>query len=141
MWVALNPLHRKPSKKTQKFNYFWVFSIDLCTKVLFIDSKISSSHLSPAQHLRILQVIDFIEFLYFAQFASNPSKALFFKALRGVMSSFQQSYPQFLGTASKDHEKQQLIGVFKKFYELHAVKIDVFNVSANPSELLNAKVA
>jgi hypothetical protein len=61
--------------------------------------------------------------------------------LRGVTPSFQQSYPQFLGTASKDHEKQQLIGVFKKIYELQTVRIDVFNVSSNQPELLNAKVA
>jgi hypothetical protein len=82
-----------------------------------------------------------IELLFSAQFASNPSKALFFKALRGMVPSFQQSYPQFLGTASKDHEKQQLIGVFKKFYELQAVKISVIHVSSIKPEFVNAKVA
>ena len=56
------------------------------------------------------------------------------------MHSFQQSYPQFLGTASKGHEKQQLIGVFKKFYELQAVRIDAFNASTNKHKLVNAKV-
>jgi hypothetical protein len=61
--------------------------------------------------------------------------------LRAVEQSFQQSYPQFLGTASKGLEKQQLIAVFKKFYELQAVRIDVFNVSPKPLKVLNAKVA
>ena len=31
--------------------------------------------------------------------------------------SFQQSYPQFLGTPSKDLEKQQLTCDFKNIYE------------------------
>ena len=31
--------------------------------------------------------------------------------------SFQQSYPQFIGTASKDHEKQRLTRDFKNIYE------------------------
>ena len=31
--------------------------------------------------------------------------------------SFQQSYPQFIGTASKDLEKQQLTHDFKNIYE------------------------
>jgi len=55
--------------------------------------------------------------------------------------SFQQSYPQLLGTASKDHEKQQLMGVFKKFYELQDVRIDVSHVATNARKVLNAKVA
>jgi hypothetical protein len=57
------------------------------------------------------------------------------------VQGFQQSYPQFLGTASKALEKQQLIGVFKKFYELQAVRIDAFNASTNQHKLVNAKVA
>jgi hypothetical protein len=57
------------------------------------------------------------------------------------VQGFQQSYPQFLGTASKALEKQQLIGVFKKFYELQAVRMAVLNVSTNASKVLNAKVA
>jgi hypothetical protein len=73
------------------------------------------------------QVIDFIEFLSFAQFASNPIKALFFKGFGGIKQSFQQSYPQFIGTASKGHEKQQLKRDFKNIYEqendrMHASK-------------------
>jgi hypothetical protein len=51
--------------------------------------------------------------------------------LRAIEQGFQQSYPQFLGTASKGLEKQQLIGVFKKIYELQAVRIDVSIVSIN----------
>jgi hypothetical protein len=58
-----------------------------------------------------------IGFYISAQFASNPIKALFFKALRAIERGFQQSYPQFLGTPSKDLEKQQLTCVFKKLYE------------------------
>lgn len=41
--------------------------------------------------------------------------------------SFQQSYPQFIGTASKDLEKQRLTCDFKNIYEqendrMHASK-------------------
>jgi hypothetical protein len=61
--------------------------------------------------------------------------------LRAVGQSFQQSYPQFLGTVSKGLEKQQLIAVFKKFCELQTVRIDVFNVSLKSFKVLNAKVA
>jgi hypothetical protein len=61
--------------------------------------------------------------------------------LRGIAHSFQQSYPQFLGTPSKALEKQQLNGVFKKFYELQAVRIDVFNASPTQHKILNDKVA
>jgi hypothetical protein len=61
--------------------------------------------------------------------------------LRGVGQTFQQSYPQFLGTVFKGLEKQQLIAVFKNFYELQAVRIDVFEVSPKPAKVLNAKVA
>jgi len=62
-------------------------------------------------------VIDFIQLYESAQFSSNPSKALFFKAFRGIRMSFQQSYPQFIGTASKDLEKQRLTCDFKNIYE------------------------
>jgi len=58
-----------------------------------------------------------IEFCESAQFSSNPIKALFFKAFEGIRSSFQQSYPQFFGTASKALEKQQLTCDFKNIYE------------------------
>jgi hypothetical protein len=61
--------------------------------------------------------------------------------LRAVGQSFQQSYPQFLGTVPKGLEKQQLIAVFKKFCELQTVRIDVFNVSLHFHKVLNAKVA
>jgi hypothetical protein len=61
--------------------------------------------------------------------------------LRAIEQGFQQSYPQFLGTASKGLEKQQLIGVFKKIYELQAVRIDDSIVSTHRPQVLNAKVA
>jgi len=73
-----------------------------------------------------------IGFYISAQFASNPIKALFFKALRAIEQCFQQSYPQFLGTPSKDHEKQQLTSVFKKLYEQSNDKtmtLKVFNAA------------
>jgi hypothetical protein len=73
-----------------------------------------------------------IGFYISAQFASNPIKALFFKALRAIEQGFQQSYPQFLGTPSKDHEKQQLTSVFKKLYEQSNDKtmtLKVFNAA------------
>jgi len=65
-----------------------------------------------------------IGFYISAQFASNPIKALFFKALRAIAQSFQQSYPQFIGTASKDHEKQQLTRCFKNIYEQEFTKCE-----------------
>ena len=34
----------KSIEKTQKYLNFWVFSIDLCTKVLFLDFKILSGN-------------------------------------------------------------------------------------------------
>jgi hypothetical protein len=37
--------------------------------------------------------------------------------LRAIAQGFQQSYPQFIGAASKDHEKQQLTRCFKNIYE------------------------
>jgi len=37
--------------------------------------------------------------------------------LRVIAQGFQQSYPQFIGTASKGHEKQQLTCCFKNIYE------------------------
>jgi hypothetical protein len=61
--------------------------------------------------------------------------------LRTIAQGFQQSYPQFLGTASKELAKQRLIGVSKKFYELQADRIDVSIVSTNRLKVLNAKVA
>jgi hypothetical protein len=42
--------------------------------------------------------------------------------LRGIGQSFQQSYPQFFGTASKDHEKQRLTRDFKNTYEQEMTK-------------------
>jgi hypothetical protein len=61
--------------------------------------------------------------------------------LRAIAQGFQQSYPQFLGTASKALEKQQLNDVFKKFYELQTVKMDVSIDSTNRYKGLNDKVA
>jgi hypothetical protein len=61
--------------------------------------------------------------------------------LRAIAQGFQQSYPQFLGTASKELEKQQLNDVFKKFYELQTVRIDVSIDSTNRHKGLNDKVA
>jgi hypothetical protein len=39
------------------------------------------------------------------------------------MWSFQQSYPQFIGTPSKNLEKQQLTSYFKNFYEQETDKM------------------
>ena len=57
------------------------------------------------------------------------------------MLSFQQSYPQFLGTPSKDLEKQQLTRVSKKFYELRTIRIKIFGIGWRQYKVVNAEMA
>jgi hypothetical protein len=54
---------------------------------------------------------------------------------------FQQSYPQFLGTPSKDLEKQQLTRVSKKFYELRTIRIKIFGIGWRQYKVVNAEMA
>jgi hypothetical protein len=82
-----------------------------------------------------------IGFYISAQFASNPIKALFFKALRAIEQGFQQSYPQFLGTPSKDHEKQQLTRCFKNIYEQEFTECKGACKLMRLTRFLNAKLA
>jgi hypothetical protein len=48
-----------------------------------------------------LQVLDFIELFKIAQEMCNLAKGLIFKALRALLMSFQQSYPQIFWITSK----------------------------------------
>jgi hypothetical protein len=82
-----------------------------------------------------------IEFCESAQFSSNPIKALFFKAFEGIRSSFQQSYPQFFGTAPKALEKQQLTCDFKNIYEQENDKMHSQRNLTIPTKVLDANVA
>jgi hypothetical protein len=82
-----------------------------------------------------------IGFYFSAQFASNPIKALFFKALRAIERGFQQSYPQFFGTASKDLENQQLTCVFEKLCEQINVKSVTLILAAVACKDLNDPLA
>jgi hypothetical protein len=60
--------------------------------------------------------------------------------LRAIEQSFQQSYPQFLGTPSKDLEKQQLTCDFKNIYEQENDRMQIHPSKMNQHRKLNAKV-
>jgi len=61
--------------------------------------------------------------------------------LRVIAQGFQQSYPQFIGTATKGHEKQQLTRCFKNIYEQENDGMQG-RVPVNAAhKVLNAKVA
>jgi hypothetical protein len=56
VWLAFltaKAIAQKTALKTQIFKYFWVFSIDLCTKVLVIDFKILTPIWPQARHPQI----------------------------------------------------------------------------------------
>jgi len=55
--------------------------------------------------------------------------------------SFQQSYPQFIGTASKDLEKQRLTCDFKNIYEQENDKMHSQRNLTIPTKVLDANVA
>ena len=54
--------------------------------------------------------------------------------------SFQQSYPQFLGTPSKDLEKQQLTCDFKNIYEQENDRMQIHHCRMNQHRKFNAEV-
>jgi hypothetical protein len=61
--------------------------------------------------------------------------------LRVIAQGFQQSYPQFIGTASKGHEKQQLTRCFKNIYEQESHRMQGRLLVNVAHKVLNAKVA
>jgi hypothetical protein len=61
--------------------------------------------------------------------------------LRAIAQGFQQSYPQFIGAASKDHEKQQLTRCFKNIYEQEFTEFKGACMLMRLTRFLNAKLA
>jgi hypothetical protein len=61
--------------------------------------------------------------------------------LRVIAQGFQQSYPQFIGTASKGHEKQQLTRCFENIYQQKSDDMQARTHAQAGHKVLNAKVA